>query len=130
MTSKEITLRFIQAFDIVAAEEGMTQTELAKKYGRLPSYISHLRKKENPQPDIGTLATFCIDYRISPRWLFTGHGDMRDPELLENLYQVLANIDRSQSQVIEKLLDGMLEVRARMANPMEELIKQAKQRKS
>lgn len=76
-TLKAIAERFVNAFDVVCAERGLTAKEAAPLLGTTAKYISTLRKQSNPNVRADLLATICLKYNINTEWLLTGKGEMK-----------------------------------------------------
>ncbi len=127
-TAKSISVRFLRAFDIVCAEQNETAKSLAPKIGTTAEYISTLRKSEKSYIRQDIIANLCEKFSISPQWLLLGRGEMKFNPEIEKIYTTIRRMSSTQDDIIAKLLDGLLEVRARLSNPIKELTDQARKR--
>ena len=111
----------------IVKKSGLTKTEFAKRLGLSQSHVSRICNGES-SPSDRTIADICREFGCDEVWLRTGEGEtfrqetrqeliMRfavqtvkgSNEFRKALVAMLATLDDSEWDGLEKLLDKMLE---------------------
>lgn len=76
INSKEISLRFAEAWNIVTAEWG-SKARFFEKYGfDKRNFTRALRDMDHHNLDVSWVAAVVIEFKVSADWVLTGRGEM------------------------------------------------------
>lgn len=127
LTDKEICRRFVECIKEIPE----TNIEKARKLKVNEKYLIQLPKKKSPQIKGSLLANFCTVYGYSPSYILLGQGTKKgevSEDELKMMFRVILKEVKNRNKdtdIIEALLSGMLELKATWNNTHKQLVNKA-----
>lgn len=114
-------------------EQGLSQIEFAEKIGRSRSAVLTW-EGGTAKPDAASISLICQEFRVNPRWLKTGTGEMHipeaeDDELIDDVLRDADDVTRACIRGIARTPGGWELMRQLILNIQEELEKEGKRMK-
>ena len=118
----DIRDRFLTCIDELKATH--TVKEIAQQIGTHASYIAQVRTAPRPAVPSILIARLCLQYGFSPAYILLGQGEMKAP-IPDSKEEKWEKERERYLDLISKLMEGLLEVKAEFNDPLSQLVNEA-----